>query len=67
MNLTRDYKFKELYCSTIEESDLKTAEQMKYNPEAVKFQYDFLNDGIVDGKIDIEGDVKLPQGLKDAL
>jgi hypothetical protein len=67
LNLTRDYKFKELYCSTIEESDLKTAEQMKYNPEAVKFQYDFLNDGIVDGKIDIEGDKKLPEGLKRAL
>jgi hypothetical protein len=67
LNLTRDYKFKELYCSTIEESDLKTADQMKYNPEAVKFQYDFLNDGIVGGKIDIENDPKLPQGLKDAL
>ena len=67
LNLSRDYRFKELYCSTIEESDLKTADQMKYNPEAIKFQYDFLNDGIVDGKIDIEGDVKLPQGLKDAL
>jgi len=67
LNLSRDYKFKELYCSTIEDSDLKTADQMKYNPEAIKFQYDFLNDGIVGGKIDIEGDVKLPQGLKDAL
>lgn len=67
LNLTRDYKFKELYCSTIEESDLKTAEQMKYNPEAVKFQYDFLNDGIIDGKIDIENDSKLPEGLKKAL
>jgi hypothetical protein len=40
---------------------------MKYNPEATKFQYDFLNDGITDGKIDIEGDIKLPQGLKEAL
>jgi hypothetical protein len=67
LNLTRDYKFRELYCSTIEESDLKTADQMKYNPNAIKFQYDFLNDGIVDGRIDIESDVKLPQGLKDAL
>jgi hypothetical protein len=67
LNLTRDYKFKELYCSTIEDSDLKTAEQMKYNPEAVKFQYDFLNDGIVDGKIDISGDKKLPEGLKKAI
>jgi len=67
LNLTRDYKFRELYCSTIEESDLRTADQMGYNPDAVKFQYDFLNDGIVDGKIDIEGDDKLPQGLKNAL
>jgi hypothetical protein len=67
LNLTRDYKFKELYCSTIEESDIQTADQMKYNPEGVKFQYDFLNDGIVGGKIDIENDPKLPQGLKDAL
>jgi hypothetical protein len=67
LNLTRDYKFKELYCSTIEESDIQTADQMKYNPEAVKFQYDFLNDGIVGGKIDIEGDLKLPKGLKQAL
>jgi hypothetical protein len=67
LNLTRDYKFKELYCSTIEESDIQTADQMKYNPEAVKFQYDFLNDGIVGGKIDIEGDLKLPEGLKQAL
>jgi len=67
LNLTRDYSFKELYCSTIEASDLQTADQMGYNPEAVKFQYDFLNDGIVDGKIDIEGDTKLPEGLKRAL
>jgi len=66
-NLTRDYKFKELYCSTIEQSDIDTANQMNYNPEAVKFQYDFLNDGIVDGQIDIINDPKLPQGLKDAI
>lgn len=67
LNLTRDYHFRELYCSTIEASDLQTADQMGYNPEAVKFQYDFLNDGIVDGKIDIERDTKLPEGLKRAL
>jgi hypothetical protein len=67
LNLTRDYHFRELYCSTIEASDLQTADQMGYNPEAVKFQYDFLNDGIVDGNIDIEGDTKLPEGLKRAL
>jgi hypothetical protein len=53
-NLTRDYKFKELYVSTLNQSDIDTANQMGYNPEAVKFQYDFLND-------DYE---KLPQGLR---
>ena len=43
-NLTRDYKFKELYVSTLNYSDIQTADQMGYNPEAVKFQFDFLND-----------------------
>jgi len=66
-NLTRDYKFKELYCSTLVGSDIETANQAGYNPEAVKFQYDFLNDGIIDGKIDVLGDLKLPEGLKKAI
>jgi hypothetical protein len=56
-NLTRDYKFKELYASTLNQSDIDTANQMGYNPEAVKFQYDFLND-------DYE---KLPQGLRKSI
>jgi hypothetical protein len=56
-NLTRDYKFGELYVSTLNQSDIDTANQMGYNPEAVKFQYDFLND-------DYE---KLPQGLRKAI
>lgn len=43
-NLTRDYKFKELYASTLVYADIETANQMGYNPEAVKFQSDFLND-----------------------
>lgn len=45
MNLTRDYKFKELYVSTLEQSDLETGTQMGYNKGATLFQYDFLNDG----------------------
>lgn len=56
-NLTRDYKFKELYVSTLNQSDIDTANQMGYNPEAVKFQYDFLNDG----------HEKLPEGLRKAI
>jgi hypothetical protein len=56
-NLTRDYKFKELYVSTLNQSDIDTANQMGYNPEATKFQFDFLNDP----------DEKLPQGLRDSI
>lgn len=56
-NLTRDYKFKELYVSTLNSSDIETAKQMGYNPEATKFQFDFLND-------DYEF---LPKGLRDAI
>jgi hypothetical protein len=43
-NLTRDYYFKELYCSTLNESDLNIGS--RYNINAIKFQYDFLNDDI---------------------
>lgn len=56
-NLTRDYQFKELYCSTLEQSDIDTANQAGYNPTAIKFQFDFLNDD----------DSKLPAGLLAAL
>jgi hypothetical protein len=51
-NLTRDYKFKELYCSTLFQSELDLA--TRYNPEATKFQFDWLNDDLED----------LPKGLK---
>lgn len=54
-NLTRDYRFKELYCSTLEQSELDIARNV--NPEATKFQFDFLNDSLG----------KLPEGLKHAL
>lgn len=56
-NLTRDYKFKELYVSTLNQSDIDTANQMGYNSEAIKFQYDFLNDNYE----------KLPEGLRKAI
>ena len=66
-NLTRDYKFNELYCSTLSQGEIDVANNNRVNPEATKFQYDFLNDGIIDGKIDVLNDPKLPQGLKDAI
>jgi len=53
-NLTRDYTFSELYVSTLNQSDIETANQMGYNPEAVKFRFDFLNDSYHD----------LPEGLR---
>lgn len=43
-NLTRDYKFSDLYCSTLQQVDLDTAKN--YNKGAIKFQYDFLNDDV---------------------
>lgn len=54
-NLTRDYKFKELYCSTLEQAELEIGK--RYNPEATSFQFDFLNDSLD----------KLPEGLLNAL
>ena len=56
-NLTKNHKFKELYCSTLEQEDIDRAIENNINPEAVKFQFDFLND-------DTE---KLPDGLKEAI
>jgi hypothetical protein len=53
--------FKELYCSTINHGDLEIAKD--YNPEAIKFQYDFLNDGVENGEIVL--DEKMPVGLTD--
>jgi len=41
-NLTRDYKFGELYCSTLFENELSLAKD--YNKRGVSFQFDFLND-----------------------
>lgn len=56
-NLTRDLRFKELYCSTLNEEDIDTAKKMGFNPEATFFQFDFLNDSAD----------KLPVGLRKAL
>ena len=63
-NLTRDYKFKELYISTLFDSELQMG--MKFNKEAVHFQFDFLNDYIpMPGEL-ISGNTKLPDGLLEA-
>lgn len=54
-NLTRDYRFNELYCSTLENAELVISE--RYNKEGMAFQFDFLNDSLD----------KLPMGLRKAL
>ena len=61
-NLTRDYKFKELYCSTLEQAELDCGS--RYNPEATKFQLDFLNDDIVQPSL---FGYKIPENLYKAL
>ena len=48
-NLTRDYRFKELYCSTLEQAELDISKN--YNKEAISFQFDFLNDSLDDLKV----------------
>lgn len=65
-NLTRDHRFKELYCSTLEQSDIDTANQMGYNPAATKFQMDFLNDPIFDCAVTGEKS-RVPASLQEAL
>ena len=54
-NLTRDYRFNELYCSTLEQAELEISK--KYNKEATAFRFDFLNDDLNN----------LPKGLLEAL
>lgn len=54
-NLTKDYNFNELYCSTLEKAELEMS--AKYNANAYSFQFDFLNDSLDN----------LPKGLLNAL
>lgn len=61
-NLTRDYQFKELYASTLEQAELDCGQ--RYNPEATKFIFDFLNEPIEN----MYGwNEKIPNGLRIAL
>lgn len=63
MNLTRDYHFNHLYCSTIFQEELDIGS--KYNLEATKFQYDFLNDDLENELLC--DDIKLNYLLKDEM
>ena len=63
-NLTRDYRFKEIYCSTLFDSELQMSKN--YNTEGTSFQFDFLNDYIPAPDALIQ-ESKLPDGLVNAL
>ena len=63
-NLTRDYKFKDLYISTLFDSELQMG--MKFNKEAVHFQFDFLNDDIPGPNELFKSNSKVPNGLLEA-
>lgn len=75
LNLTRDYLFNELYSSTLFQEELDIAAD--YNPEATKFQYDFLNDDMqlhepgMTGEKAVElaraGELKMPLALVEAM
>ena len=61
-NLTRDYRFKELYCSTLIPGELETMVSGGVSPEATRFVFDFLNDDIDDSGLFQRG-TGLPDGL----
>lgn len=65
-NLTKDYCFKELYASTLHQSDIDIVRQCNKDTTQ-KFQFDFLNDHIAypNSLFGVYAD-KLPKGLKDA-
>jgi len=67
-NLTRDYMFSNLFLSTLNQEDLDTANHMGFNPEATKFQFDFLNDDMeIHNPNSWESSIhKLPKELIDA-
>lgn len=67
-NLTRDAKFSELYCSTLNKTDIEIGG--RYNKHSDKFQYDFLNDDVelLQGKELLEDTYyKLPKKLLNSL
>jgi len=44
--LTKGWKLNKLYQSTLEQSNIDDMVESDINPEATKFQFDFLNDGL---------------------
>lgn len=55
-NLTRDYNFSNLICSTLRIEDLYVGE--RYNKNSIKFKFDFLNDEIIDDEINLPSNIE---------
>ena len=64
-NLTRDYRFKNLFTSTIHQAEIDMSKL--YNTEAISFQYDFLNDDVGVNPDSDPRDLKMPRELFEAL
>lgn len=67
-NLTVGREFDSLYCSTIQKMDIR--KNRSRNPEAVKFQYDFLNldiEPLVSPQAMWMGETELPEDLDEIL
>ncbi len=64
-NLTRDYEFKNLFTSTLHQSEIDMSAQ--YNKNAISFQYDFLNDDIDVSPDSDPSTLKMPRELFEAL
>jgi hypothetical protein len=64
-NLTRDYRFKNLFSSTIHQSEIEMSKH--YNKESTAFQYDFLNDDIDINPATDPKTIKMPTELFNAL
>lgn len=64
-NLTRDYRFKNLFSSTLHQAEIDMSSQ--YNQEATSFQYDFLNDDIDVNPDSDPRELKMPEKLFRAL
>ena len=62
LNLTKDYNYKELYCSTLEMEELEVSKE--YNTNACKFIYNFLEKDDDNNKLDVKLIDRLKKGGK---
>jgi hypothetical protein len=65
---TKHSNHRNIYMSTLDQTDIDTMRATKTCVAATKFQYDYLNDDIAeDGTIDYSISNKIPEGLRQAI